>query len=511
MNKTVRKRQAKRKRKIERRLKRIHWENQPDPMFTAGNIHYEIAERARGLTCGGIGVIHKLARQTGLIDALDARLHLLKFHVPYHESDHILNIAYNILCGGTCLEDLELRRNDEVYLDALGAQRIPDPTTAGDFCRRFTPIDVELLMDILNDIRLSVWKQQPPEFFEEAIIEADGVLVETTGQCKEGMDVNYKGQWGYHPLVISLANTGEPLFLVNRSGNRPSHEAASRWIGKAIALCRRAGFRKITLRGDTDFSQTTELDGWDRGGMKFVFGIDAMPNLVKIAASLPDGVWKRLKRPAKYQVKTRPRRRPENVKERIVVARKFDNVRLFSEMVAEFRYRPTACSRSYRVVVLCKNLTVSRGEDLLFDDIRYFFYISNDWETSSSGIVASANGRCNQENLNAQLGGGVRALRMPLDNLDSNWAYMVMAAQAWSFKAWFGLLVPEHGRWRQRRKAEKQAIVRMEFKTFLNAVMRVPCQIIRQGRRIVYRLLSWNPWQPLLFRVMEALSRPLRC
>ena len=236
-----------------------------------------------------------------------------------------------------------------------------------------------------------------------------------------------------------------------------------------------------------------------------------MPNLVKIAASLPDGVWKRLKRPAKYQVKTRPRRRPENVKERIVVARKFDNVRLFSEMVAEFRYRPTACSRSYRVVVLCKNLTVSRGEDLLFDDIRYFFYISNDWETSAAGIVASANGRCNQENLNAQLGGGVRALRMPLDNLDSNWAYMVMAAQAWSFKAWFGLLVPEHGRWRQRRKAEKQAIVRMEFKTFLNAVMRVPCQIVRQGRRIVYRLLSWNRWQPLLFRVMEALSRPLRC
>ncbi len=272
MNKTVRKRQAKRKRTIEQRLERIHWEDQPDPMFTARNIHYEIADRASGLTCGGIGVIHKLARQTGLIDALDARLHLLKFHVPYHESDHILNIAYNILCGGTCLEDLELRRNDEAYLDSLGAQRIPDPTTAGDFCRRFGPGDVELLMDILNDIRLRVWKQQPPEFFEEAIIEADGVLVETTGQCKEGMDINYKGQWGYHSLVISLANTGEPLFLVNRGGNRPSHEGAARWIDKAIALCRRAGFRKITVRGDTDFSQTTELDGWDRGGMKFVFG-----------------------------------------------------------------------------------------------------------------------------------------------------------------------------------------------------------------------------------------------
>jgi len=489
----------------------MHWEDQPDPMFSASNIHYEVADRVSGISCGGIGIIHKLAQQTGLVKALEENIHLLKRHLPYHESDHILNMAYNILCGGPSLADIELLRNDENYLDAIGADRIPDPTTAGDFCRRFTPHDVEVLMDVLNEIRLKVWKQQPEEFFEEAIIDADGVLAETTGQCKEGMNINYKGQWGYHVLVISLANTGEPLFLVNRSGNRPSHDGAARWIDKAIDLCRRAGFRKVTVRGDTDFSQTTELDRWDAGGTTFVFGIDAMPNLVEIAESLPQKGWKRLKRPVKYEAKTAPRRRPENVKDRIVMARKFDNVRLFSEMVAEFTYRPTACNRSCRVVVLCKNLTVSRGEDLLFDDIRYFFYITNDWETSAAGIVASANGRCNQENLNAQLAGGVRALRMPLDNLDSNWAYMVIAAQAWSFKAWFGLLVPEHGRWRQRHKAEKQAIVRMEFKTFLNAVMRVPCQIVRQGRRIVYRLLSWNPWQPLLFRVMEALSRPLRC
>jgi len=489
----------------------MHWEDQPDPMFTASNIHYEVADRVSGITCGGIGVIHKLAQQTGLVKALEENIHLLKRYLPYHESDHILNMAYNILCGGTCIEDIELLRNDENYLDALGADRIPDPTTAGDFCRRFTAHDVEVLMDVLNEIRLKVWKQQPEEFFEEAIIEADGVLATTTGQCKEGMDINYKGQWGYHPLVISLANTGEPLFLVNRSGNRPSHDGAARWIDKAIDLCRRAGFRKVTVRGDTDFSQTTELDRWDAAGTTFVFGIDAMRNLVKTAESLPQKGWKRLKRPVKYEVKTAPRRRPQNVRERIVVARDFENIRLFSEMVGEFSYRPRACGTSYRVVVLCKNLTVSRGENLLFDDIRYFFYITNDWASPAEAIVASANKRCNQENINEQLRNGVRALRMPLDNLVSNWAYMVMTAQAWSFKAWFGLVLPERGRWKARHKAQKQAIVRMEFKTFLNAVMRVPCQIVRQGRRIVYRLLSWNDWQPLLFRVMDMLHRPLRC
>ena len=271
MNARIRKQLARRKRQIQKRLDKTKL-GRDRPMISASNIGYEIADRTRAISAGGIGLIHQMVKRLELDQAINRYVKVFKIYLPYTESDHVLNMAYNLLAGGKCLEHLELRRNDEVYLDALGALRVPDPTTAGDFCRRLSPIDIELLMDILNDIRLKVWKQQPPEFFEEAIIEADGVLAETTGECKEGMNINYKGQWGYHPLVISLANTGEPLFLVNRSGNRPSHEEASRWIDKAIALCLRAGFRKITVRGDTDFSQTTELDRWDRGGMKFVFG-----------------------------------------------------------------------------------------------------------------------------------------------------------------------------------------------------------------------------------------------
>lgn len=175
MNKITRKLLAKRKRKIRNRLRKIHWGNQLKPMLAATNIQYEIADRCGGVTCGGIGVMHMLARRTGLIETLDKNLHLLKIHLPYHESDHVLNIAYNILAGGRCIEDLELLRNNEDYLNALGAQRIPDPTTAGDFCRRFKAEDVETLMDTFNEVRLGVWQQQPDEFFNEAIIEADGV------------------------------------------------------------------------------------------------------------------------------------------------------------------------------------------------------------------------------------------------------------------------------------------------------------------------------------------------
>jgi len=171
-----------------------------------------------------------------------------------------LNLAYNLLSGGTNLEDIELRRNDEVYLDALGAKRIPDPTTEGDFCRRFSETDIQILMNTINDVRPGVWQQQPEAFFDQAIIDVDGTIASTTSECKEGMDISYKGQWGYHPLIVSLANTGEPLFLVNRSGNRPSHEGAAWYLDRAGALCEKAGFKRILYRGDTDFTQTQHLD-----------------------------------------------------------------------------------------------------------------------------------------------------------------------------------------------------------------------------------------------------------
>ena len=307
-------------------------------MMTASNIQYELADRVGGLACGGIGAMLLLARRTGLITDIDQKLHLLKLHLPYHESDHVLNIAFNILAGGHKLEHLELRRNDEVYLNALGAQRIPDPTTAGDFCRRFGMGNVLDLMDAINQTRLRVWRQQPKEFFQEAIIDADGSIVATDATCKEGVDLAYNGVWGYHPLVVSLANTQEPLFVVNRSGNRPSHEQAAHFIDQAAALCRRAGFRSFLFRGDTDFTQTKHLDRWDDAGdIRFLFGIDAMPNLVALAEELAESAYSFLERPQR-PIKTVPRQRPERHKARIVQQREFEAIHTLEEMVAEFSY-----------------------------------------------------------------------------------------------------------------------------------------------------------------------------
>lgn len=505
MNAKLRKKLKRRKERIEKRLDNF------DGGFTASNIHYEVADRTSAISAGGIGLIHQLVKQLGLDQAINRTVNVFKVYMPYSESDHVLNIAYNLLAGGTRLEHLELLRNNEVYLDALGAQRIPDPTTAGDFCRRFGPFGIYLLMEVFNETRMKVWRQQPKSFFDEAVIDVDGTMVETTGRCKQGIDINYKGQWGYHPLLISLSNTREPLYIVNRSGNRPSHDKAAVYLDQAIALCRRAGFHKITLRGDTDFTQTDHLDRWDQMHVHFVFGIDAMPNLYERAEHLPKNAWKRLRRRPRYQVKTSPRTRPENVKARIVEEREFENIQLLQEYVAEFSYRPTKCKKDYRVVVVWKDLAVSRGQKRLFDDTKCFFYITNDWDSCAEDVVFRANDRCDQENLIQQQKNGVRALTAPLDNLESNWAYMVIASLAWSLKAWAALLLPINARWKEKHTRQKRALLRMDFVTFRNAMINLPAQIIHTGRKIIYRILAWNAWQPTFFRLFQRLSLPLRC
>lgn len=483
-----------RKRRIQRRLDPDKvWNARPVPMFEVSNVHYEMADKTRAINCGGIGAIHLMARNLGLVDAIDRDLHLLKVHLPYHESDHVLNIAYNVLVGGVRLEDIELLRNDECYLDAMGTQRIPDPTTAGDFTRRFEPEDISKLMEVFNEARQKVWAQQAPDFLKEAIIDIDGTIAPTLGKCKGGMDISYKGIWGYTPLLVSLSNTKEPLYLVNRPGNAVSHEGCAPWIDRALKLVSPyAG--SICLRGDTDFSLTEHFDAWAQE-CDFVFGMDANATMTKHAQALPEAHWRRMARVDRHPPKGPERDKPDQVKAQIVKEREFINQRLESEDVAEFDYRPGKCKKAYRVVVVRKNISVEKGEDLLFDDIRYFFYITTRRDMSAIELVQFAHERCDQENLIAQLKGGVNALRMPVRDLASNWAYMVIASLAWSLKAWYGLLMPN-----KKRGAEIQ---RMEYRRFLNTIILLPAQIIRQGRKTIFRILSYNSWLPDFFAAWQ--------
>ncbi len=487
---------------IEERLEKKQWEDQPEPMFDAKNIHYEMGEKTRAMAYGGIGAIHTMVEKIGLDKEINKHLELLKVHIPYHESDHVLNIAYNIAVGGKCIQDIELRRNDAVFLDALGAQRIPDPTTAGDFTRRFKEEDPLKLMVAINCARERVWSLIPEIFRKWTYIDIDGMVVGTDGECKKGIDIAYNGVWGYHPLIVSVANTKEVLFVVNRSGNVPSHTQSAIWIDRAISLVSgHAG--KICLRGDTDFSLTGHFDSWSER-VDFIFGMDAKSGLIDLAEALPAGAWVRLERDPKYVVETEERKRPENVKQEIVRKRGYKNIRTIAEYVADFEYSPDKCKKSYRMVVVRKLLVIEKGGEVLGHEFRYFFYITTRRDLPAAEIVKLANQRCDQENVNEQLKNGVSAMRLPVRDLISNWAYMIMASLAWNLKAWFGLLMPN--------RTEGSKIVRMEFRRFLNTFILLPCQIIRTGQKIVYRILSYKKELGDFFDAFEKIRNlQLKC
>jgi hypothetical protein len=348
-------------------------------MFSMDNTKpiYERSTRYDGTVYGGCGAIKNLISSLQIKETFDKKVDIFKEHHGYTEGDHILNFGLASLCGAERLEDINTFRNDKAFVKAMGAKKLPASSTAGDFCRRFKEEDIETLMNSINDIRVSVWKMQTQEFLSVARIDADGTFVETGSECTEGADFTYKKTYGYHPLVVSLANTQEPLFIVNRSGNRPSHEGAHHYLNKAINVCKEAGFKKIILRGDTDFSQTAFLDNWDEQGIQFVFGHDASRSYLARAYDLDENNWNRLAREKHYVEMEYQRSKKEKHKKKKIEEREYKNLELEYEEYSEFMVKPSKAKKEYRVVVIRKMIKVHKGQELLAPEIKYFFYITN--------------------------------------------------------------------------------------------------------------------------------------
>jgi hypothetical protein len=297
---------------------------------------------------------------------------------------------------------------------------------------------------------------------------------------------------------VSLANTREVLYLVNRPGNAPSHQDAAGWIDRAIDLVAPHAPR-VCLRGDTDFSLTAHFDRWAKK-VDFIFGMDASPALRKRAEALDQRRCKPLRRPAPYHSSTgTTRARRPNHKQRIVNERGYLNLHLDHEDLAEFFYIPGKCSRAYRIVAVRKNISRSRGQDVLFDEIHYLFYVTTRTDLTAAQVVQLANERCDQENILGQLKSGINALRVPLYDLISNWAYMLTATLAWNIKSWFAMMM--------HRKADRAEHIRMEFRRFLETLILIPAAVTHRARGITVRLIGYTPSLDRLFSVWHTIER----
>jgi hypothetical protein len=493
---------ARRRRKVQARHGLAgYWGPRSEPMLATGKIDYEIGGNVEVTGFGGLFAVHRLLTRIGLVRGIDGSLHLLAVHLPYSESDHVLSLVYNVVTGGTRLEDIDRHRNDVPLMNGLGAKLLPDPTTAGDFLRRFDADDVVTLMEAVNAVRPALWHSRCRDLFGEvAYLDVDGTIVATTGELKAGMGISYKGIWGYHPLVITLANTREVLYLVNRSGNATSHQNAAGWIDKAIGLVRPHAPR-VCVRGDTDFSLTEHLDRWAEE-TDFVFGMDNNATLRAHADALDPSAWQRLERTPRYVTKTGATRgRRDNVKEQIVEENGYVNLKLNYEDVAEFDYQPKKCRNAYRVVALGKNISRSKGEQVLIDEIRYFFYITTYTAKTHTPaqIVELANDRCDQENIHGQLKSGLGALHAPVGDLNSNWAYMVIAALAWNIKSWYAMMM--------HRVEDRATYIRMQFKRFLDTIIRIPAMVATRARSILIRLIAYTKGLDRLFSAWTTIER----
>ena len=486
-----------RQNRSQRRRAPQHWAEPPRPMFEARRLHCEMAARGPAVQGGGIGARPLMGQRVGGGEDIDRNLPRLKAHPPCHERDPGRNLAANIRAGGVRWEDIEPRRPDENFLNGWDAQRRPDPTTAGDFTRRFQAADILSWQAGFHRSRQAIGKAPPEGCLPEAFIDVDGTRAGTRGECQEGIGLSYKGIWGAAPPIASRAQTKAGLSLMNRPGPSARPRGSVEWSDRAADRVE-PGAGTVAIRGDTDFTRPAHLDRWEEAGRRFLLGLDAPVKVVGRAASLPARAWQRLERWPQYEILTEPRRKAFRDKEPIGIEKEFRNQKLVGEDIAEIDGPPGQCGRKCRWGLGRKNRGAQQGARALREEIRYGFSLANRKDAAEKS-VGLANGRGAQENGLEQWKNGVKALRLPVPDLLSNWACRVRAAWAWNRKSWHGLLLPNRERGLE--------LARAEFRKFLNAVMWIACQMVRTARRVIYRVLGYNSWRADFFATWEGRQR----
>jgi hypothetical protein len=431
---------------------------------------------------GGLVLPAGLVKQLRIARELDERLHLLKVHRPYHESDHVLAQVYNLFVGGQCLEDVANLQISEAVRRMLGADRLPDPTTAGDFLRRFGEDDLRAFDAVQDVVQERAWRKIHKGSRRLALVDLDSHVRPVYGAQKEGADFSYKGSWAYHPLLVTLAGTNEVLRLINRPGNVVSEAGAADALTDLFPLLNR-NFQRVVVRGDSAFYDHAIMDACVAAGQFFALVVPSMKNVVALADALPPEDWRPFLTKAQRAERARPtpegksRARRENLRRKTARRRKKKDLRLQEQWIAEIPYTPTRSAIAFRLLIRAQRIEVSDTQGELFDQWRYRFAITNlpAREYSAEDAMDLTYDRCDQENVIEQLGNGVAGMRMPTGDLLANAAFLCCARLAHNLKSWLGQLVlpAETARWEWRR--------------FRQAFVYIAAEVVHHARQVIVR------------------------
>jgi hypothetical protein len=425
---------------------------------------------------GGLALAASLVRSLGIAQDLDRELSLLASHRPFHESDHVLTHVYNLYAGGTCIEDIADLQTSEPVRRMLGAERIPDPTTAGDFLRRFDAEALQTLDQVIDRAQEKVWQRRyGKRKAERAIVDLDSCVRPVYGDQKEGTDFTYKGSFGYHPLVISLAGTLECLRLVNRSGNTASADGSESHLLELFPMLGRR-FKQVIVRGDSAFAKQAIFDACEEAGHSFAVVSPQQQNFARLFEALPGDQWKPYRQRERSEDRPRKRRKrgPNRRRERARARNKRD-LQLQKQWIAEIPYRPDRSKQTYRLIARFQEIE-EHEQGHLFMLTRFRFALSNlPPSVSAEEVMDLTYQRCDQENLIEQLQNGVAAMRMPTGGMLSNAAFGTCARLAHNLKPWLAQLAlpPETMRW--------------EWKRFRRAFVYCAARVVHTARQVHVR------------------------
>lgn len=456
-------------------------------------LHLESDPRGEITHYGGLVLAQQFVRRFGVAKRLDNGLRLFKRHAPYHESDHVLALAYTLYTDGTCLEDQAGLQGSEAVRRLVGACRIPDPTTAGDFLRRFRVAqDVEQLSAVSDEVQEAVWSElarkvrRQRKKHEYALVDLDGHIKPLYGEQKEGAAFSHDGRWSYQPLVVSLGGSGECLKVVNQPGSARSSDAAAQALKEVLPMVRRH-FRNAIVRGDTDFDRSDVLNAAIEAGAYFAIGGRLHPNRAALAQAIAAARWKPFVPRADRQKPSGPSRhgRTANWRQQKAAARGYRTLRTVKQWVSEIDYQPAGLDSPCRMIVRRVLIEENDGQGVLFEYYRYRLVLTNLPRSYTAGqVVDISYQRCDQENVIEQFGHGIAGWRMPVAEFLGNSAWLQIARLAWNLGKWIAQL------------ALPSEVVRWEWKRFRRHFVYIAAKVLKMGRSMVVRLAGSHRYLP---------------